>query len=133
MTGDQIIGPPGPQAFILWRGFCYLRIHSLGPRISSPFGELFQLVSSWPTKQHLIPDTRRGNKITFKKMFWCQCFIILKDGKKLSAHRTLQIPSKQQGAQTLRRKKKTNQTFASGRNEQERILLFPCVILNILF
>lgn len=42
-------------------------------------------------------------------MFWCQCFIISKDGKKLSAHRTLQIPSKEQGAQTLRRKKKKQQ------------------------
>jgi hypothetical protein len=32
-----------------------------------------------------------------------------------------------------KKKKKKNLTFASGRNKQSRLLLFPCVVLNILF
>lgn len=57
-------------------------------------------------------------------MFWCQCFIILKDGKKLSALHTLQIPRKQQGTQTLKKKKNQIKLLPQGGVSKRRFYYF---------
>lgn len=48
------------------------------------------------------------------------------------AHQTLQIPGKQWGTQTPRKKKQIK-LLPQGGISKRGFLLFPCVILNILF